>query len=225
MSSTAVLPGLPGAVSVAYTYHPPTSSSSPVLVFINGLRMPASGWAETIAALSTTQPYLVYDRPGQFEGASPPLPASSGTHDIVATADQLASLLEALKVPRDQRLVLVSNSIGCIIARIFSASAPYTNVVAHLFLDSNVSNTDFVSLLPAPSDGEPPELTRTRDTLGKFFHPSVPNGEKLDRSTVPSLMPSASDPKLPGQPYVTVVGHDPVTFLEGGAKVRSPLTS
>lgn len=62
----------------------------------------------------------------------------------------------------------------------------------------------------------------------KMFHPSVPNPEALDRTTVATLVPSPSSPKLRAPnddntaagPYVTVVAHDPDAFAEEGLKMN-----
>lgn len=83
-----------------------------------------------------------------------------------------------------------------------------------LFLDSYISNTDFTSLFPAESEGEPEALTRTRAIITHRFHPAVGNAEHLDRSTAQDLLPSAEAPGFRGELVVVVVGHDPEYNVE-----------
>lgn len=47
-----------------------------------------------------------------------------------------------------------------------------------------------------------------------MFDLSVKNAENLDRTKGPALLPFADEPKLKGL-WMSVVGHDPVTFIEG----------
>lgn len=145
------------------------------------------------------------------------------------------------------RIVLVAHSIGAAIARLLLAGEwregcdsssshggegkqqqpaegdpldPRTAVKAALLLDPSIVNSDFVSLYPAPADGEDPELTRTREATRRVFHPSAPNAERFDRASFLRLLPLAEAPVLPGRPRLTVVGHDPgVIFGEDAEKV------
>ena len=91
-------------------------------------------------------------------------------------------------------------------------------------LDSMIANADFVSILPDPSspnfdssqalgdDCDDEQYLKARQTVHMIFHPSNPTGEGIDRRNIPTLLPSASEPELPSNPYLMVVGHDPRTF-------------
>ena len=163
----------------------------------------------------------------------PPSPGSAGP-DATATATATA--------PSPPNLVLVCNSIGCALARLYAAAHP-GRVAAALLLDSMIANTDFVSEMPDPdalpgADDEAKErglpagvtvdgLRRARDAMRRRFHPDVPNRERLDRRNSAALLPRADAPVLVGPERggrgadaeergvrVVVVGHDPGTFAE-----------
>lgn len=208
---------------IAYSYRPGLPGA-PLLVFLNGMMLPAAGWKASIDPLPHTQAYLTYDRPGARDGLSPGLPPDAGAHDILDVVAQLQEVLKTLGINESTPLIVAANSIGCPIARLF-ASSPTTkhSIKAYLFLDSMVANSDYVSIFPDPTPDENPEVTQTRGLMKRMFHPSVPNGEKLDRRTIPQRLPMSDEPKLPGEPYVTVVGHDSKTFTENGAKVSAVL--
>jgi chemotaxis response regulator CheB len=57
-----------------------------------------------------------------------------------------------------------------------------------------------------------------RERLAAMFDLKVKNAEGLDRTTGPAYLPNADRPVLVGRggvgPWLTVVGHDPVTFAE-----------
>lgn len=186
-------------------------------------------------ANKTRPALLAYDRFGQ--GKSDADPADEGrddgkTHDLNDVVHDLYDFLEkfykekGILCPLSQangvQLIFVCNSIGCPIARLFAQEHPAT-VSALLFLDSMMTDTDFVSLFPDPDaadfdpDSLPSGLTvddirEARQVYGQFFHPTVPNRERLDRSNVSQLLPYSYAPKLAGPggrgPLLTVVGHD-----------------
>jgi pimeloyl-ACP methyl ester carboxylesterase len=185
-------------------------------------------------------PILTYDRYGQLMGESDPDPSDApGTpygHDMTATVNDLHELLK-LEVPNffgadakveQIRLILTGNSIGTAIARLYATAYPGT-VDALLLLDPMIANTDFVSVYPDPDAADfdqaalekngltLEQLRAAREVTRKMFHPTSPNGEKLDRRNAAALLPDADKPKLPngpsGQPPVLVVaGHDVETF-------------
>lgn len=115
--------------------------------------------------------------------------------------------------PSKTPLVMVGSSIGCCIIRLFAEyyASPITGyrVAGALFLDSYIANTDFISLFPPASAAELEALTRTREIIVRHLHPSVKNPEGLSRLNARELLPSASEPKLPGDPKLVVVSHDP----------------
>lgn len=136
--------------------------------------------------------------------------------------------------------MLVCNSIGCALARLYAAAHP-GRVAACLFLDSMMANSDFVSVFPDPDGPDfdhpgrgrlplPPgvsadDLRHARDKFRQYFHPAVPNPERLDRRDLRRLLPRADAPALPAgpggrSPILVVVGHDWDEFAEQCEKVR-----
>ncbi|GAB1320880.1 AB hydrolase-1 domain-containing protein [Madurella fahalii] len=262
--SALTLTTKPGA-SLRISVHPgqPTEQnplSDTLVVFLNGLALPRSAWSSTVEQLvylrkEAKRPLpalLSYDRYGQ--GDSDPDPADPADddepygHDLRASAADLHQLLTQLtpavlnNLPLESaRLILVCNSIGCALARLYAASASASasgpcGVAGYLFLDSMMANTDFVSLFPDPDargpaldpDGLPPgvsadDLRHARARFRDFFHPSVPNAERLDRRRLRELLPHADRPALPDgpggrAPRLVVVGHDWDEFAEQSEK-------
>lgn len=186
-------------------------------------------------ANKTRPALLAYDRFGQGKSDADPVDKGKEdgrTHDLNDVVHDLYEFLEQFYKERgianassqvdSVQLIFVCNSIGCPIARLF-AQEHLATVSAFLFLDSMMTDTDFVSLFPDPDaadfdqDSLPSGVTvddiRTaRQIYSQFFHPSVPNRERLDRSNVSQLLPYSYAPKLAGPrgrgPLLTVVGHD-----------------
>ncbi|KAI1093540.1 alpha/beta-hydrolase [Rostrohypoxylon terebratum] len=244
-------------------------ATSHLVVFLNGLVLPQDGWMPTIRDLQRRwsekgrsadgggghPALLTYDRYGQGASARDPADGArdDGTHDVrevVSDLHELARCIWRAKVPsRDQgehmmpSLVFVANSIGCVIARLYAASFA-RGVDALLLLDSNIANSDLVSVFPDPDapgfdpatlprDVAVAELRRVREAYTARFHPSVPNPEHLDRRDIADLLPAADAPKLLAAgdqgPVLTVVGHDWDTFaregLQGPMRVPESLTN
>lgn len=99
-------------------------------------------------------------------------------------------------------------------------------------LDSNPASLNFTSLLPDPDSptfslSDLPEDTTldlllwSRANYTKFFAPTTPNAEGLDRSNLHNLLPQSNSPVLPLSPagIIRVLAHDPVTFEEEGTKI------
>ncbi|KAK3334070.1 Alpha/Beta hydrolase protein [Cercophora scortea] len=201
------------------------SNITTLVVFLNGLVLPRSAWFETVDLFikrrqdtgQVIPALLCYDRYGQ--GDSDPDPSDAlGTpygHDATAVVADLHQLLvqisqDDLKLSladRNIRIIFVCNSIGCALARLYAAEHPGL-VEAYLFLDSMMANSDFVSVFPDPDDagfdaGQLPQdvsvgdLRHTREMYTKFFHPSVPNGERFDRRRLAEQLPYADQPALP----------------------------
>ncbi|KAL1632278.1 hypothetical protein SLS56_003858 [Neofusicoccum ribis] len=182
---------------------------------------------------------LTYDRFGQGDSDLDPTddPTTLYGHDARAVVTDLHQFLiqvcESDLQTSLQRVALlfVCNSIGCPIARLYAQEHP-GRVAAYVFLDSMMANTDFVSLFPDPdADGFDEtslpagisigQLRAAREGYKAMFHPTVPNREHLDRRNLTDLLPDSSSPRLPpgpegGDPYLIVVGHDPVEFAEQG---------
>ena len=239
-----VLSTKPGASLHVSILRKPDSDT--LVVFLNGLALPSGAWIETVDQLlnlraESNQPVpslLCYDRYGQGKSDSDPSdpPGSPYGHDLrtsVADLDQLLAQIsqEELqrRTPEDLRLIFVCNSIGVALARLYAAEHP-GRVEAYLFLDSIVAHTDFISIFPdpdepgfdeskLPEDVTADDLRHARTKFRQFFHPSLPNSEKLDRRQLKELLPRADGPALPDgsggrPPLLVVVGHDFDTFAE-----------
>ena len=222
------LPTKPAA-ALRYSYLPGDAGADSLVVFINGLLLPRSGWHLTVESFvkqqqekAKTRPGLItYDRFGQGESDADPV----GDHDMEEVVRDLYTFIAIVKTRLETKrvsLVLVCNSIGCPIARLFNKAHPAL-VSAFLFLDSMMANTDFVSIFPDPDapgfdeEALPQGVTvdglrKARDVYGRYFHPTVPNKERLDRSNAAQLLPHSDKPALSGLgtlgPLLTVVGHD-----------------
>lgn len=239
---------------ITYTFHPAvsTDTTKPVLVvFLNGLGLPQVAWVPAITQLKELRQgadmpaILTYDRFGQGqttdrdpsdEGAADPAHAHdsiSVIHDLRQLITQIAS--EKLGISETDTnnvtLVLVANSIGGALARLYAQEYPGT-VAGLLLLDSYLANSDFVSIFPDPdaADFDTSSITTTttiedlrvaRERIGRIFHPDVGNKEGLSRKNLRTILPASDGPILQGPggsgPYVTVVGHDFETFAEESA--------
>ncbi|KAI1656716.1 alpha/beta-hydrolase [Daldinia decipiens] len=258
MSETICLPHKPDA-PLSYQFVPGQGplSTTHLVVYLNGLIAPQSGWRATIQHLqrrwnkgsrSTNHPpLLTYDRYGQGESARDPADDQhGGSHDmceVVADLHVLAQEIWRAKIRKDisngdgavqvPKLIFVANSIGCVIGRFYAKTYP-GSTAALLFLDSNIANSDLVSLFPDPDapgfnpailppDSTVADLRRTRAGYAAHFQPSAPNPEHLDRRNIASLLPLSDAPPLQGPdekpgPWITVVGHDWETFAEEGLR-------
>ncbi|KAF2735967.1 hypothetical protein EJ04DRAFT_178701 [Polyplosphaeria fusca] len=262
--SSITLEGKPSA-RVHYTYYP-ASTSTPshpnpfaqtLTVFLNGLILPRSSWEASMKIflekrIQLQLPYpalLSYDRYGQGDSDADPddkEPPPGHGHDIMSAVHCLRQFLlqiwkEHLEISNPTKfpsLILVCNSIGCALARLFAHEYPGT-VSGLLFLDSIMSNSDFISVWPdpdapdfdlhtLPSGVSEKDVRDTRTIYKRVFHPSVPNKENLSRRNLATLLPSPSSPKLEAKggsgPYLTVVGHDWEEFAEQSfrGELRTP---
>ncbi|KAJ5620566.1 hypothetical protein N7510_004550 [Penicillium lagena] len=240
---------------ISYGFHEPVSTPSTVLVvYLNGMGLPQGSWAASITQLQAIRKgasipaLLTYDRFGQGqttdrdpqdEGASDPTHGHdclSAVKDLRQLITQVASEKLGVADVNSLSLVLVGNSIGCPLARLYAHEYPHT-VAALLLLDSNIASTDFVSVFPDPDEEGfnpatlPPDVTPdllrgTRMGARKIFHPDVGSKEGLSRKNLATLLPASDGPKLKGPnghgPFVTVVGHDFETFAEESSKMGSP---
>ena len=234
------------------------NSSPQLLVFVNGLMLPQDGWYPVMAeviqsckALDLPRPAILsYDRAGQGKsGAHPkdsnPEPKSEPghRHNCTDAAVELGELLNhvvqppTFPGPAGTKVVLVCNSIGCPIARLY-AQQHVESIAGLIFLGSNITNTDFVSLWPdpdapefdassLPDDIDADGLRLTRLKFRKVFHPSVPNPEGLSRRNLPELLAYGDEAQLYGDnikgPFLTVVGHDQMAFAEQSRTVSFPI--
>lgn len=227
------------------------TNSIVLVVFVNGLGLPQASWQTVIDMLKLDlqsdssrfqKPVALftYDRDGQglsrAAGGSMPKP-----HDLTSAAQELDSMIDYVKkthlsTPSNIEILLAAHSIGVPLARLYCQQHTQT-VTALLALDSNMSNTDFVSLMPdpdssdfnadksLPADTTIEQLRWTRENYRKMFHPSAPNPESLDRSNLAVLLPRPDSPALigpDGHPVLlTVVGHDPAAFAIESLKIST----
>lgn len=238
------------AIWTSYVIGDPASDT--LVIFLNGLLLPRTSWHLAMNAIlnhyrSSHRPcptLLCYDRYGQ--GDSDPDPADTEArpaHDLTTVVTDLHALhivfTDQLSASGScNKIVLVANSIGCALARLYASTYPGT-VSGIVFLDSIITNTDFVSLFPNPdAPGFAPsslpagvtelDVRRAREIYERLFHPSVLNPERLDRSNLVMLLPESDRPILVGPNgkgvLITVVGHDWDTFAADN-KVSVNITS
>ena len=245
------LPHKPGAdihYSLARGNGVSTSSSSVLVVFLNGLMTDKASWLPVMAGIihqrkgtSTSWPTLLaYDRYGQgltTDQDPQDIGHEEGRgHDVAdAAADLRELILQVCKDERGSRLVLVANSIGCAVARLYAQEHP---VAAFLFLDSIMANSDF-DLWPdpdapgfdaneLPEDVSVDELREQRAKFAAIFAPNVVNKEGLDRRNLAILLPYSDRPRLGkvgSWPWVTVVGHDFQQFADESLRVSTLISS
>ncbi|KAI4215421.1 MAG: hypothetical protein LQ351_002321 [Letrouitia transgressa] len=220
-----------------------TQSSRTMIVFLNGLMAYKSSWLPVMAGIIRKHnpvgfpSLLAYDRYGQGMTEDRD-PQDQGRekgygHDLIDVVTDLQQLLVQFARSHlrsnleDLRIVLVGNSIGCAIARLYAQTYPGF-VSALLLLDSMMANSNFDWWPNPDAEGfNPKELSADvsievlREQRAKFaatFAPSAINKESLDRRNVAELLPKSDGPMLIGpggsSPLVTVVGHDGMRFAE-----------
>ena len=242
------LPSKPQA-QIAYDYyhaHDTSVQTSALIVFVNGLGLPASSWRSVISIVQASYThhklqFLTYDRFGQ--GASTdkdPLDSEPGKdpgygHDILDATQDLQELIEAVTSdgPTSRCLILVAASIGAHIARLY-AHKNRGQVSGILILDSNIGNQEQTYLWPDPhaanfnvaeveaEDCTPEQYLDSYTKMRGMFGSDVKNPEALDRRNVKHLLPDPASPKLVAPDgkgiWLTVVGHDPKAFADESLK-------
>ncbi|TVY81950.1 hypothetical protein LSUE1_G002606 [Lachnellula suecica] len=243
------IPSKPNA-PISYSFFPSTDKGTAkrLVVFINGLGLPASSWLPSISILQeqlkSCPSILTYDRFGQgLTTSRDPIDGSPGKengHDFLDVANDLHELIITIASTKlglresdvehgSLHLLLIGASIGVNILRLYTEHHPGL-VAGAISLDSNIANVNYSDFLPDPDAlGFDPKTVieddctliqyrGAREQLVAMFDLKVKNVEGLDRSTGPALLPHADGPKLFGPggkgPWLTVVGHDPVTFAE-----------
>lgn len=221
---------------------------SPLVVFINGLGLPASSWKPVISLVQASNglnkpQMLTYDRFGQgATTARDPLDEQPGKeagygHDFLDATKDLHELLQAVAPPGarpSRRLVFVAASIGAHLARLYAQQHP-GQVAGLLILDSNIGNREMSDLWPdAQAPGFDPrdvvaddctleQYLEASPKLPKIFNSDVKNSEGLDRRNVKKLLPESGAPRLVGPGgrglFLTVVGHDPDAFADESLKM------
>jgi pimeloyl-ACP methyl ester carboxylesterase len=167
------IPSKPSA-PISYTFFPGgKESSSPekhLIVFVNGLGLPASSWLPAISILRSKDPtcpaILTYDRFAQGNTTShDPLDSTDGKehgygHDFMDVATDLHEVITAISILKlgfteagpdngKLHLLLIGASIGVPIVRIYAQKHPGT-VAAAILLDSNIANVDYSDFWPNP---------------------------------------------------------------------------
>ena len=235
------------SASINYSFARGNGKDPVLLVFLNGLMTDKVTWIPVIAGIIRRRigtaagfpSMLAYDRYGQ--GMSDDRdPADQGKanghgHDCRDAAEDLHYLIQQVAememgLKTEQlKLVLVANSIGCAIARLYSQTHPVAGFPAagFLLLDSIMANSNF-DFWPDPdapdfSKDELPEdvsievLHEQRAKFAVMFHPNTINKEGLSRRNLAQLLPHSSSPMLGKEgdrPWLTVVGHDFEAFAQ-----------
>lgn len=249
-SGTSKLRSKPGA-TIHYTFARGSPTPHCLVVFLNGLMADKTSWLAVMASLIRSPkavtygipPMLAYDRFGQgLTEDRDPLERGREKghgHDVADAAVDLHELISQISseqlssMSTQLRIVLVANSIGCAIARLYAQQRPGI-VVGLLLLDSIMANSNF-DWWPNPDlDGFNPEvdlpadvsvevLREQRARFASSFHPDVVNREGLSRRNLAQLLPHSDSPRLVGpdgrSPWVTVVGHDFEKFADESLKV------
>ncbi|KAL8856578.1 MAG: hypothetical protein Q9178_006807 [Gyalolechia marmorata] len=232
------------SAKVHYTFaagNNPETAPCRLIVFLNGLMTDKSTWLPVMAGFIRDHrdngfpSLLAYDRYGQglTEERDPQDRGQDegrghNVADAVHDLHQLVTQIWTDKIKRSQselRLILVANSIGCAIARLYAEFYP-SRVDALLLLDPMIANSKF-DWWPDPDskDFDPAELPVDvtidvlRDQRTRFatvFAPDVTNKEGLDRRDLTDLLPYSDRPVLEApdgrRPVLTVVEHDPERF-------------
>ena len=225
-------------IKLACTLIHPSTSSSTLVVFLNGIDNPKTLWFATIKALQEQTKsggglpaLLMYDWPGQgkskdrYPDTKIPGRPKGHSRDCQDAAQDLHALITQIALsklntkPEDLKLVLIAASMGVAISRLYAQTYPGT-VAALLCLDSTIANSDTVSIFPDPDaenfdesalpDGVTTAMCREARKRVRIHHPSAPNREGLWRGNLPSLLPFSDGPKLVGDPppWVTVMEND-----------------
>ncbi|KAG9233755.1 Alpha/Beta hydrolase protein [Amylocarpus encephaloides] len=158
---------------VTYTFiNPSPTSSTPktLVVFVNGLGLPADSWNPCIAHLlsrSSHPAILTYDRFGQgLTTTGDPIDGTPGKEKGHDFSDVVSDLHEILAVIAEDKLgitdfergvnngelelMMVGASIGVPITRLYSQIYPKI-LSGAIFLDSNMPHLSYSSFLPDPS--------------------------------------------------------------------------
>jgi pimeloyl-ACP methyl ester carboxylesterase len=101
---------------------------APVIVFLNGARMPLDSWFRVLQAAAGLGTTFAYDRPGTG-GSDPPSGVQSGTTIV----DTLRTVLEVAGLGAPY--ILVGHSLGGLYANLFARTHPH-EVVGVVLVDS-----------------------------------------------------------------------------------------
>ena len=242
----------PGA-SIHYSFARSTDDHH-LVVFLNGLMSTKATWLPVMGGIIRKRKIfpgfpsmLAYDRYGSGLSEDPD-PQDLGRekgygHDVADTVRDLHEIISQVisehigAVQSQVQLVLVGNSIGCAIARLYAQTYPGV-VSGMLLLDSIMANSNFdwwpnpdakdFDASQLPDDVTIEVLREQRAKYAAIFRPDIVNKEGLDRRNLAKLLPESDGPKLQGPdsgPLVTVVGHDPDFFAQDSLEVSNVLPS
>ncbi|KAL8645811.1 MAG: hypothetical protein Q9226_007128 [Calogaya cf. arnoldii] len=229
---------------VHYTFaagNRPEQEPCRLVVFLNGLMTDKSTWLLVMAGIIRNHrdngfpSLLAYDRYGQglTDDRDPQdrgqdkgrgHNVADAVHDLHQLVVQISNQ-EIRKGEAELRLILVANSIGCAIARLYAEFYP-GRVEGLLLLDPMIANSKFDWWPDPDSKNFNPEelpvdvtidiLREQRTKFATFFAPDVINKEGLDRRDLAKLLPYSDRPVLEAphgrRPLLTVVGHDHKRF-------------
>ena len=215
---------------ISHTFIPASSSNSKdkLVVFVNGLGLPAASWLPGILTLKTILPsppaILTYDRFGQgLTKARDPIDDQPGKelgHDLLDVAIDLHEIIQVIATTKlglseqdfesgKLQVLMIGASIGAPVARLYAQR--YMRIVAGMILlDSNICNVNYSDIWPDPeAPGFDPKIVVDEDCtfeqylehrkkLVGMFDLRVKNPENLDRSNSPVLLPYADSPMLVG---------------------------
>lgn len=230
------------SASVHYTFARGSHEENILVVFLNGLMTDAASWLPTMTGIirqykgtkAGFPSMLSYDRYGQgmTEDRDPQDEGKEKGfgHDCADAAEDLRRLLDHVAMEElgarieRLRIVLVGNSIGCAIGRLYAQGYP---VAALLLLDSILANSNF-DIWPnpdapgfnkheLPKDVNVDVLRTQRAKFLAIFKPEATNKEGLSRKDLAQLLPHSDRPMLGKEgdgPFVTVIGHSFETFAE-----------
>ena len=241
------------SASIHYTFVQGNSNHETyrLVVFLNGLIADKASWLAVMTGIIRTRrttkgfpSMLAYDRYGQgLSQDRDPQDRGRETghgHDVADAVTDLHQLITQIAQEQLHRsleqlqIVLVANSIGCAIARLYAQRYP-GKVAALLLLDSIMANSNFDFWPDPDSEGfdvnQLPEdvtieiLRKQRARFAAMFSPNVANQEGLSRRDLAQLLPHSDRPRIIGPdakgPWVTVVGHDPDHFAMESLKVST----
>jgi pimeloyl-ACP methyl ester carboxylesterase len=212
-----------------------------LIIFLSGIDIRKKYWMPVMAAFRRKRtkqrswpPMLAYDRFGVPPGDKDPVDDGKlpeAWHDVLDRVSCLREIIEAVKTKtrlNEPNLILVGNSIGCSISRLYASTYPGT-VGGLLLMDSpplisekngtilpDTSSHDFnINDLPEGIDVE--MLDTALDPFFKSrFHHRVPNKEGLNWrdlvNTLPPDGPRLQSPDRQVAPFLTVLRHDPDVF-------------
>jgi pimeloyl-ACP methyl ester carboxylesterase len=130
------------------------NGADPAVVFVSQMSAAGSSWKPVTELLDTNPTVVTYDRPGI--GDSPPRPAPNPPLPYGAFADELAAMLDRLRLPRP--VIAVGHSAGSLIVRAFAVRHP-SRVAGMVHVDGSLPR---LALWPSPeprTDGEGPNAT------------------------------------------------------------------